>query len=272
MGEVVINPFGEEPLEEVRLEPAPLVRVLAQLSFPPVVSIAQETYIAPFQERLRARYPVLQPETAVEAVLGPQGLIQQSTSKVWRFQDVDDAWTVVLGTGSVSLETAHYGSRDDFISRLVEVFEALDALAPSKPVVVYERLGVRYVNMLRGEDATTRLQGYIRPEMYGPLVIEMEPGMEFLASVGQAHFRLDGPQMQSRWAKLPPGAALLPDLQPVNEPTWVLDIDVFFDTRTSFEPEQAGAAARHAATHAYRFFRWVMSEETFIAERRVDGT
>ncbi len=270
MTDATITPFAEEPLGEVPLEPAPLVRVLAQLRFPPVVSIAQDTYIAPFQERLRVRYPVLQPETAVEALLSAQGVIQQSTSKAWRFQDVDEAWTVVLGTGSVSLETTRYESRDDFIARLVEVFEALDALADPKPVVVYERLGIRYVNMLRGEDATTKLQGYIRPEIYGPLVIEMEPGMEFLANVGQAHFRLDGPQMQSRWARLPSGGAFLPDVPPVDEPSWVLDIDVFYDTRSSFAPEQAGTAARHAATHAYRFFRWVMREDTFITERRVN--
>lgn len=263
-----VSPFGEEALEEVRLEPAPLTRVLAQLRFPPVVSIAQDAYIAPFQERLRERYPVLQPETAVEALLSPQGVIQQSTSKAWRFQDIDDTWTVVLGTGFVTLETTHYESRDDFITRLTEVFAALDVLAAPRPVVVYERLGVRYVNVLRGEDATTKLETYIRPEMYGPLAIEMAPGMRFLASVGQAHFQLDGPQMQSRWAKLPPNAAFLPDVPPLAEASWVLDIDVFFEGRSPFDPEQAASAARHAATHAYRFFRWVMREDTFIAERR----
>lgn len=271
MPEDAISPFGDEPLGEVRLEPSPIERVLAQLRFPPVVSIAQDVFIAPFQERIRGRYPVLQPETAVEAVFGPQGIVQQSMSKAWRFQDVAGEWSLVLGTGSVSLETTAYESRDDFITRLTEVFEALDALADPKPIVVYERLGIRYVNVLRGEDATSKLQSYIRPEMYGPLVIEMQPGMEFLAALGQAHFRLDGPQLQSRWARLPANVALLPDIPPVDEVSWVLDIDVFYDTRAPFDAEQAGTAARHAATHAYRFFRWVMQEDTFVAERRVDA-
>lgn len=266
-----MSPFAEEPLEEISLDPAPLVRVLAQVRFPPVASIAHEAYIAPFQERLRGTYPLLKPETNVEALFGPEGLVQQSTSKVWRLQDIDETWSVVLASSFITLETTAYASRNDFIERLQQVLNAFDAMAEPKPAVVYERLGVRYTNMLTGDDATSKLQAYIRPEVYGPLAIEMTDDMEFLANVAQAHFKLDGPQMQARWAKLPPNAVAIPDVTPVDEPSWVLDIDVFFEGRAPFDPADVADAARHAATHAYRFFRWVMVEETFIKERRVQA-
>lgn len=262
-----MRPFAEEPLEEIALDPAPLRRVLAQLRFPPVASIANEAFIGPFQERLRAKYQLLRPETTVEAVFGPEGVVQQNTTKVWRLHDIEEQWSVVLAPSFVTLETTAYRSRDDFVDRFREVLDAFHAMADPPPALVYERIGVRYVNMLTGSDATSKLRGYIRSEMYGPLAIEMTDGMEFIANVSQAHFQLDGPQMQARWAKLPPNAIAVPDVPPVDEPTWLLDIDVFFEGRAPFDPADVVASARHAATHAYRFFRWAMNE-SFIEDRK----
>lgn len=263
-----LSPFAEEPLEEITLDPAPLQRVLAQLRFPPVASIAHEAFIAPFQERLRATYQLLRPETNVEALFGPEGLVQQQTTKVWRLLDIEEEWSVILSPSFVTLETTAYSSRDDFVARFRKVLDAFHAMSDPTPATVFERLGVRYSNMLTGEDATLRLRDYIRPEMYGPLAIKMTEGMELIATVSQAHFQLDGPQLQARWAKLPPNAVAVPDLPPVAEPSWMLDIDVFFEGRTPFDSTVAADRARHAATHAYRFFRWAM-DDSFIDSRRV---
>jgi hypothetical protein len=49
---------------EVPLKDAPLVRVIAQLRFPDSLSVGQRDSIAPFQEAIRAKYPVLR-QTAV---------------------------------------------------------------------------------------------------------------------------------------------------------------------------------------------------------------
>ena len=268
MGADTARPFAEEPLEEIALDPAPLVRVLAQLRFPPVASIAHEMFIAPFQERLRATYPLLRPETTVEALVGPEGLVQQQTSKVWRLLDINERWSVVLAPSFVTLETTAYASRDDFIQRFCAVLEAFNAMADPAPALVYERLGVRYVNVLTDEDATSKLGGYIRPEIYGPLAIEMTDNMALIANVSQVHFQLDGPQMRVQWAKLPPNAVAAPDMAPMPGPSWMLDIDVFFEGRVPFDAAAVAESARHAATHAYRFFRWAM-DDSFIEDRRV---
>lgn len=260
------SPFGDEWVEEVALNPAPLVKVLAQLKFPVVMSIAQDAYISSFQERLRKRYPVLRPETSFEAIMIGDG-VQQQIGRIWRFFDLDAEWSVGLGTNFVALETSSYVSRDDFIERLREVFEALDAMAEPGPVAIADRLGVRYINRLTGEDATTRLGDLICHAMFGPLTMEMPEGMDFPASIGQAHFKLNGPQMQARWGKLPPDAGFLPDIPVVPEPSWMLDIDVFIDGPFAFDVDKMTDMAKHAANQAYRFFRWTMTE-TFIKERR----
>lgn len=51
------NPFGAPGPDEVPLERAPLVRVIAQLRFPPIVSLGRADFIGPFQEAIRSRYP-----------------------------------------------------------------------------------------------------------------------------------------------------------------------------------------------------------------------
>jgi uncharacterized protein (TIGR04255 family) len=168
----------------------------------------------------------------------------------------------------VSLETTAYTTRDEFVARLLAVFQALDTLASPGPVVVADRLGVRYINRLTGDDAGPGLRRLVREEVFGPLTIQMPSGSEFLASLSQAHFKLDGPQMQARWGRLPPGAIFLPGIDPFESTSWFLDIDVFFEGQQVFSPGPTADAARHAASHAYRFFRWAMSDE-FIAQRRV---
>ena len=264
----VTSPFGEDELEELPLSPAPLVKVLAQIRFPRVLSIGSDNYIAGFQERIRSTYPVLREEMNIEALIGADGVQQQST-RAWRFHDIAEHWSVVLSSSFLALETDHYTSRNDFLARWAEVLQALASIADPTPIVVADRLGVRYINRLVGEDATTRLEKLIRPELYGPLTMPMPLGMKFVSSVGQAHFELDGPQMQARWGKLPPNATFLPDVSLVEEPSWMLDIDVFFEGSTSFEPEEAAKSSAHATNHAYRFFRWATSEQ-LIAERSVE--
>ncbi|MGA7328789.1 MAG: TIGR04255 family protein, partial [Rhodomicrobium sp.] len=56
------HPFSGPPSAEVPLPDAPLVRVLAQVSFPQIFNIAKADTVAPFQERIRGEYPLTQPE------------------------------------------------------------------------------------------------------------------------------------------------------------------------------------------------------------------
>lgn len=265
--DAAVSPFAEDELEEVPLSPAPLVKVLAQLRFPPVASIAKQSYIGPFQEQLREQYPILRPESYIAAAANSEGVVSQHSMTVWRLQDMEQSWSVVLGTDFVAVETVAYESRDDLIGRLLEVFGALCSLADPQPVLIFDRLGIRYINRLTGTDVG-QLAMWVQPELQGPLSIPLPRGAKFVSAIGQTHFEFDGPQMQARWGKLPPAGFFLPGVDAVDEESWILDIDVFFEGPTSFDPSDAAESARGAAKHAYGFFRWAMSEE-FIEARRV---
>jgi hypothetical protein len=52
-----VNPLVATPPPEVPLINAPLVRVIAQVRFPPILSIEQQAFVGSFQEAIRAEYP-----------------------------------------------------------------------------------------------------------------------------------------------------------------------------------------------------------------------
>lgn len=52
------NPLIDPPPPEVPLKSAPLIRVIAQVRFPPILSIEKQEFVASFQEAIRDKYPI----------------------------------------------------------------------------------------------------------------------------------------------------------------------------------------------------------------------
>ena len=159
------NPLIALPPKEVPLTNAPLVRVIAQVRFPPILSIEKKDFVGSFQEAIRDTYPILQPEQTQGLILGPQGLMQADPQMVWRFADADGNWRVSLASGSISLETIAYSSRNNFIERLEYVLNALDVHI--KPQIV-ERFGLRYIDRLINQELKD-IQKLVRSEIAGKL-------------------------------------------------------------------------------------------------------
>lgn len=100
------NPLAAPVPQEVHLEAAPLVRVVAQVRFPLVASIERRDFIAPFQEAVRREYPTLRPEKSFGIVLGANGPVEtQAPTTVWRFEDLSGDWRGTLAPSFVALET-----------------------------------------------------------------------------------------------------------------------------------------------------------------------
>src|SRR5262249_53345171 len=112
------DPLVAPPPAEVPLANAPLVRVIAQVRFPLVVAVEQREFIAPFQEAVRAKYPVLRQEQTQGVLLSPAGVASVPAQTAWRFSDIEGHWRVSLTPDFLALETTSYTSRSDFLSRL----------------------------------------------------------------------------------------------------------------------------------------------------------
>jgi uncharacterized protein (TIGR04255 family) len=124
--------------------------VVCQLRFPVIHRFDEPGALARFQEVLSERYPRSAPEQQVTVAGGPA--IQSPAAaavQYWRFQGVDDGWSVAIARDFVSLETTDYQRFEDFRERIAEVLDAASALG----VTLRERLGFRYVDEIRHPEA-----------------------------------------------------------------------------------------------------------------------
>ncbi len=143
--------FGDVP-ERVLLNNAPLVRVLGQVRFTRIAKIAEENYIADFQEAIRGEYPHFLNETiqGLDIVVAGNKMKQRpATSVIWRFFDASKVIRVSLMADAITLETAAYVSRNDFLSRFGFI---LEKLAETVRQSLVQRVGFRYVDRLPDPD------------------------------------------------------------------------------------------------------------------------
>src|SRR5437868_3974473 len=101
---VLTDPLIDPVPAEIPLANAPLVRVIAQVRFPEILSVQQPEFVAPFQEALRGTYPVLRREHVRALVVGPNGISSAKQQIAWRFSDVEGIWSVSLTADFVALE------------------------------------------------------------------------------------------------------------------------------------------------------------------------
>jgi uncharacterized protein (TIGR04255 family) len=260
-----VTPFGPS-VPEVPLANAPLVSVIAQVRFPPVMKIeADGGFVATFQEAIRKEYPILRPERQLGVMIGgPGGVQPQDAGTVWRFETKDpDAWQVTLAPTFVSLSARRYTSRSDLLTRLRVVLHALQAwLNPD----VSDRIGVRYVDRISG-DHLARLGKLVRPEILGVAGNEAALGnIEVVHALSDSLFRLDeSTELRGRWGTLPAKATYDPGIEPSHERSWVLDLDHYTSKPEDFDVATIYGKIADFCDRIYTFFRWVVTDD-FLTE------
>ena len=247
---------------EVPLTDPPLVRVIAQVRFPLIASLEKRHFIASFQEAIRESYPVLRPEEERSVVLGPPGAVDTTRSNtIWRFNEARGAWRVTLAPDFLALETTEYTSRGDFMERLRVVLEALREHVDPQ---VLDRIGVRYIDRVSGENLSA-LPDLVRPEVAGILGSPLAAHAQH--AVSQSVFMLPGNegQMTARWGLLAAQSTIDPGaLHAIDQPSWILDTDAFQSFQEGsrrFDVDSVVEQAQGFAERIYSIFRWAVTDE-----------
>jgi uncharacterized protein (TIGR04255 family) len=228
-----------------------------------VVSINQADFIAPFQEEIRSKYPILRREEARGLVIGPGGVAAQPPQVAWRFTDADGAWRVSLTPEFLALETTAYSSRSNFLGRLRDVVGALALHVDPKQL---DRLGVRYVDRVTGQNLTD-IASLVRSEVRGVAGTKVSSHVQQVLT--EAVFAVDDARLLARWGHIPPNATVDPAaVEPIAEPSWILDLDMFGAAPRPFGVDGILAEARAYSERIYAFFRWAV-EDDFL--RRFGG-
>ncbi len=249
------HPF-ESNVTRLRLRLDPITRVVAQVQFSPVLSVRDDNFVVGFQERVRHKYPLLSKDTQHRVDQDGSGRLQVTTAPIWRFNDTDDMWQLSLSETFVSLHSAEYSDRYDFEGRLRF---AVDAVAEFIQPVMSTRIGVRYTNHLTGA-ALENLGEYIRPQMLGLINVPIEEGGISLQWTA-ADFDVQDASVRICWGNVP--AETTPDdsIEPINEDSWVMDLDAYSEKLAPFDPMACVEEAFQYRELVYSFFRWTVSNE-----------
>ena len=254
----VETPFGD-PVPEVPLPGAPLVLVVVQARFDRVASIANEEFIAGFQEAIRTTYPVMRREHQTGITLTPDGRVEPSEGGiVWRFDERPEGWQVALASDFVALSTRRYTSRTDLLERLGAV---LGAAAAQLRLRFCERLGVRYVDRITDPEPLARIDKLVRTQVLGAARVNLGDGVTQPHYFVDALYRLPaGVELHCRWGLLPEKTTFDPGVEPAEDPSWVLDLDAYV-TQQAFDPEGLRATTEELSQRIYRYFRWAVTPE-----------
>lgn len=254
------NPLTALAPREIWLPKAPLVRVVTRINFPVVVSIGKPEFIAPFQETLRGIYPVLRPEQALglvfSRVVGTPPTPQTQTT--WRFSQPDNLWRVALAPNFLAIETTAYQSKDDFVQRAKLV---VDALGEHVNPQLVDRIGIRFIDRIVGAPLKN-LTKYVRPEVVGMLSSEVASNVQHAMTECLFDLPDDKAQLLARWGRVPPNATVDPAaLDAIEEPSWILDLDMFSKESSAFTSKGVLERISTYAERIYAFFRWAVTDD-----------
>lgn len=268
------GPFSDAPVEDVKLIRAPLAKVLTQLRFPGALSRLQgEAFVEPLGVALAdLGYPLIEHSQQVTFQLTPEGLVPQQGDRILNFFSLDRNWQVSLNSQFVSLDTTDYKDRDDFARR---VSELVDGIARVVQIPAVARVGYRYVNRVPGISRTEgasllreKFQGAVSvPEGHAQLWTSVSEAMFSFGEQSEGQMPEDG--LLARWGVLRPNQVLDASIAPVDQESWVLDIDAFRQGATPFDSGSIAEQVLQVSRRAYRFFRWAVTPvfmERFGAE------
>lgn len=263
-----IQPLRPMSVDEVHLPQTPLATVVAQVQFPRILSIGGAEKVADFQEALRDTYPILTQDQFHQVTAGESGPFRVSHASAWRLADRQEHphWRVSLGEGFVALDTGSYISRNDFMARLAVVLEAAEqSFRPASAT----RLGVRYIDRIAG-DAAERVDELLAQKIVG--VASRNPGQpdglanSIVHMLTQVQFQAsEDSVVLARWGKFPPNTTHDPEmLASVDDPSWVLDMDMSTSRSREFIANELVDKARTFAECLYWLFREMITDD-FLA-------
>src|SRR5579862_1199021 len=129
----------------------PLVEVICQLKFPPILKIESDPPAA-FQEKIRKEYPMMLESSSDQPPLPPaisralsQAVPGFFQGRTYTFQSEDERWKVVITREFLALSTAHYTRWEEFRSKLQV---ALEALVGTYDPSFFVRVGLRYRDII----------------------------------------------------------------------------------------------------------------------------
>jgi uncharacterized protein (TIGR04255 family) len=253
------SPLGGKPPGERHLHEAPLERVIAQIRFPAILKIEDQSAVSKFQEAIRSDYPLLQ-EMQNQTVQIQMGLSGPTAfpviSRNWQFSNALGTWKITLARDALTIESSSYESRANLLERWDVAISALNAAF--RPVIV-QRIGTRYIDRVTGEPFKS-FESLINPKLLGSALGDLKTHLKH--SLCEAALEIEEGDLLLRWGVMP--AMMSPDPSAIVQlphESFVLDIDVWSMEQRQFDCGALLAAFHRLTERAYSVFRFAVTDE-----------
>ena len=232
-----------------------LLEVMCQLRFPTILKIENQSPYE-FQELIRKDYPNY---SFKEEHPPAKPNTKPITVKNHQFISLDGGWKVNLTQSFISLSTHRYSTWEDFAKRLDKIIAHV--IGVYRPAC-FNRVGLRYINAFNRE--RLELEGVpwrelIQPGFLGLMADEDVPETAFGKNEQSVNLALPGGARCG--IKCGPGTLHKVNnktRQTVDEPAFMLDIDVYMDGNIEMSHTAAGLNIVH--THADSIFRGAITD------------
>ncbi|WP_243902197.1 TIGR04255 family protein [Aetokthonos hydrillicola] len=153
----------------------PLIEVVCQLRFPPILKISHQEPVE-FQDEIRFQYPlfeITQPQVPIEIAKIIQQLgVSLPSDLSYDFKSEDNKWQLTITQDFIALTTSVYERYEYFKKRLKEAVEIFEKIY--KPSF-YTRVGLRYKDLiirsklgLKDKDWSDLIESHIASELHNP--------------------------------------------------------------------------------------------------------
>lgn len=238
---------------------APLRLVVGQVRFPLLFRFNEKPFLAPFQEAIQPEYPRISQEQQVAVKFSSKG-VEPAGETLWRFSDRDGSWSVILGEGSLTLESRRYTSVDEFLSRFEKL---LNAATKHLGVADRTRLGFRFINEFRSSEADklSDWAALLNPKFIGYGGAELLDGVVERAFHEIQSRRDDGILVIRHGLLVGSTVEARPPENPAQQgPFYLLDLDYFDNTEGALDVSAVLTKMRTYNESSYQFFRWTIDE------------
>ncbi len=253
--------------QSVKLPRAPLIFVLAQVRFSPVLKM--ESYVPEIQEALRHRgFPGYRLENMQNIMIGAEA--KTEITKRWMFDDVNNHRQVVLTTDALTFQTTAYETFQDLLSDFKTVTQPLEDYVKVDNI---QQIGLRYVDLLTEIDGMNS-RDLVKPGFSGISGSEIGAENTAFSFVLQAQtpsgvLTIRSVQLLNMQAFLPPdiGATTLrfPDHVINAQNARVLDFDHITQKLLPFNSDTLSRELTNLHEYTDRAFRAVTTKHAFQA-------
>jgi uncharacterized protein (TIGR04255 family) len=135
--------------QRVIYEQNPLIEVICQLQFPPILRISQQSPVE-FQDKIRDYYPILEFSNGNQLPPEISNIMQQLgnsfiNNPTYVFKSEEFTWQVFLNQNSITLSTQKYKRYEEFKEKFKDIISIFEEIY--KPSF-YSRIGLRYRDLI----------------------------------------------------------------------------------------------------------------------------